>query len=104
MNIYIGNFSYDIVGDELKEIFEAYGRVEKVNIIKDKFTGQSKGFGFVDMPNKAEAEAAIKGIIEIKGRKIRINEARPQMSSGSFGGRKSGPQDRNFNRRENRDY
>ena len=62
MNIYIGNFSYDITGDDLQKVFGAFGNVESVKIIRDKFTGDSKGFGFVEMPNKTEAQAAIQGI------------------------------------------
>ena len=86
MNIYIGNFSYDIMGDDLKGIFEAYGYVEKVNVIRDKFTGESRGFGFVEMPNRTEAEAAMKSITEVKGKRVTINEARPQVKRNSFGG------------------
>ena len=104
MNIYIGNFSYDIMGDDLKETFGAYGYVEKATIIRDKFTGQSKGFGFVEMPNKNEAEAALKGIVEIKGRKIRIDEARPQAKRSSFGWKQGGSGGRNSHRRERRSY
>jgi len=88
MNIYIGNFSYDITGDDLREVFGAFGNVESVKIIRDKFTGDSKGFGFVEMLNKTEAQAAMQGITEIKGRRITINEARPQMNRSSHGGKK----------------
>ena len=102
MNIYIGNFSYDITTEELQEIFAAYGQVETARIIRDKFTGESKGFGFVEMPNKAEALAAMQGIKEIKGRKVTINEARPQEKSGSFGGKRGGPRGDNFNRKGGR--
>ena len=104
MNIYIGNFSYDITGDDLQEVFGAFGNVESVKIIRDKFTGDSKGFGFVEMPNKTEAQAAMQGITEIKGRRITINEARPQMnrsSYGAHGGKRGNPRNNNF-RRERR--
>lgn len=84
MNIYIGNFSYDITGDDLREIFGAFGHVATVKVIRDKFTGESRGFGFVEMPNKTEAQAAMQGVTEIKGKKIAINEARPQ-SQNNFG-------------------
>jgi len=102
MNIYIGNFSYDVTGDELQEAFEAFGRVESVNIIRDKMTGDSRGFGFVEMPNKTEAEAAIQGITEVKGKEVTINEARPRVKNNSFGGRKGGARRNNFDRRERR--
>jgi RNA recognition motif-containing protein len=100
MNIYIGNFSYDITGDDLHEVFGAYGHVETVKIIRDKFTGTSRGFGFVEMPNKTEAQAAMQGISEIKGRKVTINEARPQVQHSSGGARGGGSRDRNFRRRD----
>ena len=96
MNIYIGNFSYDITGDDLQEVFGAFGHVESAKVIRDKMTGDSKGFGFVEMPNKTEAQAAMQGITEIKGKKITINEARPQAKSGSFGSKRGGPRDKNF--------
>jgi RNA recognition motif-containing protein len=104
MNIYIGNFSYDIMGDDLKEIFGAYGYVEKVNIIRDKFTGESRGFGFVEMPNRTEAEAAMRGISEVKGKRVTINEARPQAKRSSFTDRGRGTRDKNSNRRDKRYY
>lgn len=81
MNIYIGNFSYDITQDDLKEVFAGFGYVENVKIIRDQYTGDSKGFGFVEMPNKPEAEAALLSIAEVKGRKITISEARPQTQN-----------------------
>jgi len=102
MNIYIGNFSYDVTGDDLQAVFSAYGHVEKVAVIRDKFTGESKGFGFVEMPNKTEAQAAMQGITEIKGKRITINEARPQVRHSSAGGKRSGSQDRSFGRKDRR--
>jgi RNA recognition motif-containing protein len=80
MNIYVGNLSHDMTDDELREAFEAFGKVASATIIKDKFTGQSRGFGFVEMPDKAEAEAAIDALNEkeIKGRPVSVNEARPR--------------------------
>ena len=60
MNIYVGNLSSDATEDDLKKLFEEFGQVESANIIKDKFSGESRGFGFVEMPNKAEADEAIK--------------------------------------------
>lgn len=80
MNIYIGNLNYDITEAELSEAFGEFGTVSRSNVIMDKFTGRSKGFGFVEMPNDAEANEAISQLNEsdLKGRKIRVNEARPR--------------------------
>jgi RNA recognition motif-containing protein len=78
---------------ELREAFQAFGEVTSASIIKDKFTGESRGFGFVEMPNKAEADAAISGLNgkDLKGRAINVNEARPRTdrprTGGGFGGR-----------------
>jgi len=96
MNIYVGNLSYEVTEEDLKEAFGAFGQVETVNIIKDKYSGQSKGFGFVEMPAKAEAEAAIEGLndTELKGRTLKVNEARPRTESrggrGGYGGDRRG--------------
>ena len=70
MNIYVGNLSRDVSTEDLRQAFEAHGEVNSVNIIKDKFSGQSKGFGFVDMPDNSEADKAIKALngSDIKGR------------------------------------
>ena len=80
MNIYVGNLSHDMTDDELREEFEAFGKVASATIIKDKFTGKPRGFGFVEMPDKKEAEAAIDALNEkeIMGRAITVNEARPR--------------------------
>lgn len=80
MNIYVGNLSYEVKEDDLKKEFEAYGQVESVKIILDNYTGRSKGFGFVEMPNDSEAQAAIDGLKgkEVKGRALNVNEARPK--------------------------
>lgn len=88
MNIYVGNISWDMTEDDLKSAFEPHGQVSSVKIITDKFTGRSRGFAFVEMPEKAEAEAAISGLNgkELKGREIVVNEARPRQE-GSRGGR-----------------
>lgn len=94
MNIYVGSLSYDATEDDLKKAFEAFGQVESVNIIKDRYTGRSKGFGFVEMPVKDEAYAAIEGLNgkELKGRKVTVNKARPRSESrqGFRGGRGGG--------------
>ena len=80
MNIYVGNLSFDVTEDELQKLFEEHGSVVSVNIIKDRYTGNSKGFGFVEMENQADAEKAIKDLdeSEIKGRNIKVNQARPR--------------------------
>jgi RNA recognition motif-containing protein len=80
MNIYAGSLSFQLTEVELKEAFEAYGAVSSARIIMDRYSGRSKGFGFVEMPNEAEAKAALAGLNgkELKGRKVTISEARPQ--------------------------
>lgn len=80
MNIYVGNLSYRVTEEELTEMFSEHGEVTSVNIITDKFSGQSKGFAFVEMSKQAEAEAAIKALNEspLKGRNLRVNQARPR--------------------------
>lgn len=80
MNIYVGNLPYGTTGDDLRELFAPYGEVASASVIMDKFSGRSKGFGFVEMPTQAEAEAAIKALNEsdLSGRNIRVNEARPR--------------------------
>ena len=91
MNIYVGNLSYEVTEEDLKEAFEAFGEVETVKVIKDNYTGRSKGFGFVEMPSKAEAQSAIDALNgkELKGRTLNVNEARPR-SEGRRGGRERG--------------
>jgi len=96
MNIYVGNLSRDVTEEELQQEFAAFGEVASVNIIRDKHGGQSRGFGFVEMPSKTEAEAAIAGLKgkTLKERTMDVNEARPRTESrggrSSFGGRKGG--------------
>jgi RNA recognition motif-containing protein len=92
MNIYVGNLSYEITEEDLKEAFQQFGAVESVSIIKDKYSGQSKGFGFVEMPSKAEGQAAIEGLNgkEKKGRTLNINEARPRSEKGGGRGERRG--------------
>lgn len=79
-NIYVGNLAYGVSDDELREAFAAYGEVARAKVIMDRDTGRSKGFGFVEMPNDSEAQAAIDGLNEqpINGRNVRVNEARPR--------------------------
>lgn len=80
MNIYVGNLSYNLTKEDLKTLFSDYGDVSEVNLITDKYSGKSKGFAFVEMPKQSEAEAAIKALNEsaIKGRNIKVNQARPR--------------------------
>lgn len=80
MNIYVGNLSYDISEDELKSAFAEFGEVSSATIITDKYTGQSKGFGFIEMPTQSEAEEAIKSLdgSAVKGRNMKVNQARPK--------------------------
>lgn len=80
MKIYVGNLSYNVTEDELQTLFAEYGQVTSVSLIKDKFSGQSKGFGFVEMDKQSEAEAAIKQLNgrALNGRSITVNIARPR--------------------------
>ena len=80
MNIYIGNLEYGVTEDQLRDAFAEFGEVSSSNIITDKFTGRSKGFGFVEMPNDEEANTAIDALndTELSGRPIRVNQARPR--------------------------
>jgi len=88
MNIYVGNLSYDVSGENLRQAFEAFGQVSTATIVKDKYSGQPRGFGFVEMPNRAEAQAAIEQLNgkELLGKQINVNEARPRTDQGRSGG------------------
>jgi len=88
MNIYVGNLAYSVTEDELREAFGAYGEISSVSLITDKFSGQSKGFGFVEMPNNSEADAAIKALNEtpLKGRNMKVNQAKPRAERPPRGG------------------
>src|ERR1700741_5105152 len=113
MKIYVGNLSYQVTEDQLREVFAAHGQVDSATIIKDKFSGQSKGFGFVEMKSKEEAEAAISALngTDLQGRRMNVNEARPRPEGGrregggggrgGFGGGGGGrrPQRRRWGRR-----
>ena len=94
MNIYVGNLSSEATEQDLQQAFEAFGQVESVNIIKDRFSGESKGFGFVEMPAKGEAQSAIEGLNgkEMKGRALKVSEARPRSETRRGGGRGGGRQ------------
>lgn len=88
MNIYVGNLSYSVTQDELHETFAAYGEVGTTNLVTDRFTGESKGFGFVEMPNNSEADTAIKALNEqpLRGRPLRVNQAKPRSDRPSSRG------------------
>ena len=80
MNIYVGNLSYGLTEDELRSVFAEFGEVSSASIITDKYSGRSKGFGFVEMPTQAEAEEAIRSLDgkSVKGRNLKVNQARPR--------------------------
>jgi RNA recognition motif-containing protein len=84
VNIYVGNLSFQMTEEELRSEFEKFGKVSKASIIKDKMSGKSKGFGFVEMPDASEAESAIKKLdgVAMKGRNLKVNEARPRENDG----------------------
>ena len=94
MNIYVGNLPWDLTEEDLREAFAAFGEVETAKIVTDRETGRARGFGFVEMSNKDEGTAAISGLNEkdLKGRAIKVNEARPRTENrrpgggGGFGG------------------
>jgi RNA recognition motif-containing protein len=92
MNIYVGNLSRDVTEEDLRQAFEAFGQVASVSIITDKFSGESRGFGFVEMPVQAEAQSAIGDLNgkELKGRALTVNEARPRSEKRRGGGRRGG--------------
>jgi cold-inducible RNA-binding protein len=88
MNIYVGNIAFDASEDEVRSLFASYGEVTNVNLLKDKFTGQPRGFGFVDMALDAEAQKAIHELNgrELRGRKLTVNQARPREERAPGGG------------------
>ncbi|MBL7061490.1 MAG: RNA-binding protein [Dehalococcoidia bacterium] len=104
MNIYVGNLSYEAAEEELREEFTAFGEVTSVNIIKDKYGGQSKGFAFVEMPLLSAGQAAINGLNGkiLHNRQLAVSGARPRTdnrSRGSYGGSRGGMPDREGGRR-----
>ena len=93
-NIYVGNLPYTLTEEDLREAFERFGKVSSAKIVIDRETNRSKGFGFVEMPDRHEGEAAIKGMDgqPLNGRPLRVNEARPRENTGPRGGdRPRGP-------------
>ncbi len=92
MNIFVGNLSKEVTDDDLQGLFAEYGTVRSVKVIKDMFSGESKGFGFVEMPGQAEAQKAISELNtkELKGKKLTVNEARPRNDDRRGGGGRGG--------------
>ena len=86
MNIYVGQLSYNVTEEELREMFLQYGEVSSLNLIRDRYSGQSKGFCFIEMPNNAEADQAIKGLNKsmYKGREIMVNQAEDRRKKNNF--------------------
>ena len=95
-NIFVGNLSFNTGEEELRQVFEAYGQVDRVSIMTDRDTGRSRGFGFVEMTNNEEGEKAISGLngSQVGGRTINVNEARPKADRPSGGGGGGGFRDR----------
>jgi len=96
MNIYVGNLSSDVSEENLRQAFESFGQVTSARIIKDKYSGQPRGFGFVEMPGQAEAQAAIENLNgkDLLGQPMNVSEARPRTDrerSGRQGGHRGGP-------------
>jgi len=89
MNLFVGNLSFETTETDLREAFEAYGVVQSAAVITDRDTGNSRGFGFVEMPTESEARAAMEGLDEqdVHGRQLKVNEARPRAERSSGGGR-----------------
>lgn len=99
MNIYVGNLPFDVKEENLRKVFEPFGQVSSVKIVTDKYSGQPRGFGFVEMLDRAEAQAAIENLngTELMGRKINVNEAHPRPDrkrTGGYGERTGGSGER----------
>ena len=92
LKIYVGNMPYSASSEELEELFKQYGHVAEANVIMDRETGRSKGFGFVDMPNQSEAAEAVDALnsSQMQGRTLRVSEARPRNDRGPRGGGRPG--------------
>ena len=105
MNIYVGNLSYDMTEEDLRKEFEAFGKVDSVNIIKDKFTDRSRGFAFVEMSVSEEGKAAVAALNgkDVKGRALNISEARPRGEGRRGGGGGGGGEHRGGGRRDRGD-
>jgi RNA recognition motif-containing protein len=92
MNSYVGNLFFDVSPEDVRQAFEAYGQVNSANIMKDKYSGQSRGFGSGEMPDEAEAQTAIENLNgkDLRGRQMNVNEARPRADRGGPGGQGGG--------------
>ena len=88
MNIYVGNLSYDVTDETIQGTFESFGEVASAKVIKDKYTGQSRGFAFVEMPEQSQAQTAIRSLNEkeLQGKAMSVSEARPRTGGGRTGG------------------
>jgi len=88
MNIYVGNLSYDVTDETIQGTFESFGEVSSAKVIKDKYTGQSRGFAFVEMPGSSQAQTAIKSLNgkELQGKAMNVSEARPRTGDRRTGG------------------
>lgn len=102
MNIYVGNLPFGVTDDDMQQLFAAYGDVSSANVIKDRFSGESRGFGFIEMPSREDALAAIEALngTDFKGRSITVNEAKPKSpregGGGGGGGGRGGRGDRRY--------
>ncbi|MEW6686214.1 MAG: RNA-binding protein [Candidatus Edwardsbacteria bacterium] len=92
MNIYVGNLAREVTEEDLRQVFGVFGQVTTATVIRDKFSGESRGFGFVEMPARTEAQSAINSMNgkELKGGTLNVNEARPRSKGRRGGGRRSG--------------
>lgn len=98
MNIYVGNLPFGVSDDDLQQLFAPHGDVTSANVIKDRFSGESRGFGFVEMPARDDAMAAIEALngTDFKGRTITVNEAKPKGPKGGGGGGGGGGRGRRY--------
>lgn len=92
MKLFIGNFTFSTTEDDLRALFEPYGTIDSISVVTDRTTGRSRGFGFVEMPDRGQAEKAIDALNgkEVGGRTLNINEARPKVDNGGFRGGRGG--------------
>jgi len=88
MNIYVGNLAFEVTDEELRQLFAAHGDVQSASVVKDRFSGESRGFGFVEMPARKDAETAIEALngTDLRGRSIMVNEAKPKTPKRGGGG------------------
>ncbi len=95
MKLFVGNFAFSTTEDDLRALFEPYGNIDSVAVVTDRNTGRSRGFGFVEMPDRAQAEKAIEALNgkQVGGRTLNINEARPKADNGGFRGGRGGSRD-----------